>query len=223
MLEPARLENALIPAVPVPFDAQGEIAASAQAGYAQWMGRQSIEGVAVWAHTGRGLRLTEPQRASVLECWRRFLPAPRLVIAAAGADPGLADPDQVILKARGMARQALDLGADALLVHPPTAFRERPDRDALILDYHAVIADVGLPLILFYLYEAAGGISYGTETLRKLLERPEVLGIKVATLDSVITFQDLVSFIQVVAPDKVFITGEDRFLGYSLMCGARRH
>jgi len=57
--------------------------------------------------------------------------------------------------------------------------------------------------------------------LSRLLERPEVVGIKVATLDSVITFQDLASLIEAVAPGKVLITGEDRFLGYSLMCGAR--
>ena len=64
-------------------------------------------------------------------------------------------------------------------------------------------------------------VRYGTETLSRLLERPEVLGIKVATLDSVITFQDLASLIEAVAPGKVLITGEGRFLGYSLMCGAQ--
>src|SRR5208282_5477158 len=96
----------------------------------------SLQGqiVAVWAHTGRGLRLAETERAMVLECWRNSVPAPRLVIAAAGGSPGMAEPVQVILSARSMARQALDLGADAVLVHPPTAFRDRPDRDALILN-----------------------------------------------------------------------------------------
>ncbi len=221
MLEPAVLSHALIPAVPVPFNSQREIDIPAQVQYAQWMVGQPIDGVAVWAHTGRGLRLSEDQRASVLECWRKALSSPRLVIAAAGGTPDLADPDQVILSARNMARQARDLGADALLVHPPTALRGRADRDALILVYHAAIAEVGLPLILFYLYEAAGGISYSTDTLRELLGRPEVVGIKIATLDSVMTFQDVASLIQVAAPTKVLITGEDRFLGYSLMCGAR--
>ena len=109
MLKSAYLHNVLIPAVPVPFDAQGKIDASAQERYARWMAQQPIEGVAVWAHTGRGLRLAETERAMVLECWRNSVPAPRLVIAAAGASPGMADPGQVILSARSMARQALDL------------------------------------------------------------------------------------------------------------------
>ncbi len=45
--------------------------------------------------------------------------------------------------------------------------------------------------------------------------------MKIATLDSVMTFQDLARLMASVAPQKVVITGEDRFLGYSLMCGAR--
>ena len=65
-------------------------------------------------------------------------------------------------------------------------------------------------LILFYLYEEAGGVRYGTETLSRLLEWPEVVGIKVATLDSVITFQDLASLIEAVAPGKVLIPRQER-------------
>ena len=220
MLLSTQLRGTLIPAVPVPFRGLGEIDEPAQERYARWMAEQPIGGVAVWAHTGRGLRLDEAPRAGVLECWRRIVPPPRFVIAAAGSAPSLADSGQVIISARTMARQASALGADAVLVHPPAAFRNRPDRDDLILDYHAAIAEAGLPLILFYLYEEAGGISYKTDLLVKLLAMPEVLGIKVATLDSDITFQDLAYLMERHASDKVLITGEDRFLGYSLMCGA---
>jgi 4-hydroxy-tetrahydrodipicolinate synthase len=119
-----------------------------------------------------------------------------------------------------MARQAAGLGANALLVHPPVAFRARPDCDRLLLDYHASIATAGLPLVLFYLYEAAGGISIPASALAELLSRPEVVGIKVATLDSVMTFQDVARFVRDHAARKLMITGEDRFLSYSLMCGA---
>jgi len=84
MHDSACLHNVLIPAVPVPFDAQGKIDAPAQERYAPWMAQQPIVGVAVWAHTGRGLRLAQTERAIVLECWRQAVGAPRLVIAAAG-------------------------------------------------------------------------------------------------------------------------------------------
>jgi 4-hydroxy-tetrahydrodipicolinate synthase len=121
-----------------------------------------------------------------------------------------------------MAEHARSLGADALLCYAPARFRERErsDRDRLILEYHEAIASVGLPLILFYLYEAAGGISYSPDVLSRLLAMNEVIGIKIATLDSIMTYQDVLALCKRVAPEKLVITGEDRFLGYSLMCGA---
>ena len=134
----------------------------------------------------------------------------------------LADSGQVIISAQSHGASSLSLWGRCV-ARPPAHRLPRPaDRDTLILDYHAAVAEAGLPLILFYLYEEAGGISYSPDLLRKLLAMPEVLGIKVATLDSVMTFQDLAQpDRRRDAPDKVLITGEDRFLGYSLMCGAQ--
>jgi 4-hydroxy-tetrahydrodipicolinate synthase len=48
----------------------------------------------------------------------------------------------------------------------------------------------------------------------------QVVAIKMATLDSVMTFQDVANLLQREAADVSLITGEDRFMGYSLMCGA---
>ena len=173
MLEPGGLHGALIPAVPVPFRADGEIDLAAQERYAEWMARQPVDGVAVWAHTGRGLRLDPDQRAVVLAILAEALGPSRFVIAAAGAEPGLVDPGEVMISARSMARQARRLGADVLLIHPPVAFRHRHDRDTLILDYHAAIAEAGLPMILFYLYEDAGGISLRRASPDSLLDDAE--------------------------------------------------
>jgi 4-hydroxy-tetrahydrodipicolinate synthase len=216
------LVGRLFPAVPVPFGPSGDVHETGLERYAAWMATQPIGGVAVWAHTGRGLLITDGVRERVMNTWRRVLPAKSLLIAAAGAVVGVQQPpSRVIASAHAMARLAADLGAVAILVHPPASFRDHPDRDALVLEYHARIAEAGLPLVLFYLYEAAGGITYPPEVLIELLARPEVLGIKVATLDSVMTFQDVARLVKTHAPDKLIITGEDRFLGYSLMCGAQ--
>jgi 4-hydroxy-tetrahydrodipicolinate synthase len=120
-----------------------------------------------------------------------------------------------------MAEQAATLGADGLLVYPPTWLKTAEARDELILDLHSQLSHVGPPLILFYLYEAAGGISYTPAVLDELLSLPNVAGIKMATLDSVMTYQDIARQIQEKHPDKLLITGEDRFLGYSLQRGAQ--
>jgi 4-hydroxy-tetrahydrodipicolinate synthase len=189
-----RLDGGLIPAVPVPFRGN-EVDAAAQRAYAGWMARQPVAGVAVWAHTGRGPHLSGNVRREVLDTWREAMPD-RVIVAGA--------------RDIGMAIEARRGKADALL-----AFPERQDP----VGHHRRLSRE-LPVIAFYLYEAAGGISYDESTLHAILELPNVIGIKVATLDSVMTFQRIAAVLR-SHPSKLLITGEDRFLGYSLLLGAR--
>ena len=189
-----RLEGGLIPAVPVPFRG-ADIDDAGQRGYARWMAGQPVAGVAVWAHTGRGPHLSGEQRRQVLETWREALPD-RVIVAGA--------------RDIGMAIEARRGKADALLAFPhandPIGHHQRLSRE--------------LPLIAFYLYSAAGGVDYDDRTLHGILELPNVIGIKVATLDSVMTFQRIAAVLR-DHPTKLLITGEDRFLGYSVLLGAR--
>jgi len=131
----------------------------------------------------------------VLSTWRAALPDKVIVAGANSVE---------------MAREAKALGADALLAFPRRADPVR---------YHQALGRE-LPVIAFYLYEAAGGVAYDDDTIRGLLDLPDVIGIKVATLDSVMTFQRIAEVARAY-PDKLLVTGEDRFLGYSLMMGAR--
>ena len=215
----ARLDGGLIPAVPVTFDAGGRFHAAAHESYLRHMAAQPVAGAAVWAHTGRGLML-EPELADrVMADWRAALPG-KVIVAGAGA-PATSDPAEATRRSVEMAERAARLGADALLCYAPAWLRGRDDADGLIVEHHRRLAAVGLPLVLFYLYEAAGGISYSPAVLDELLGMPEAVGIKSATLDSVMTYQDLSRRIAARHPGKLLITGEDRFLGYSLMRGAR--
>ena len=188
-----RLRWGLVPAVPVPFRGD-RLDAEAQRGYARWMAGHRVAGVAVWAHTGRGPRLSTEQRREVLETWREALPD-RVVVA------GARDITMAIEARRGH--------ADALLAFPersdPVAHHRRLSRE--------------LPVLAFYLYEAAGGVAYDDDTLHAILDLPGVVGIKVATLDSVMTFQRIAALMR-GHPDKLLVTGEDRFYGYSVMAGA---
>ena len=163
--------------------------------YASWMAAHQVAGVAVWAHTGRGPHLSADQRRRVLAAWRRALPLSTIVAGATSV---------------AMAAEAKAGGADAILAFPRT---DDP------VNYHEALGRE-LPVIAFYLYEAAGGVAYDNATLHALLALPAVIGIKVATLDSVVTFQRIAGLMR-DHPDKLLITGEDRFLGYSLTMGAR--
>jgi 4-hydroxy-tetrahydrodipicolinate synthase len=215
----ARLDGGLVPAVPVTLDGAGRLHAAAHDSYLRHMSGQPVAGVAVWAHTGRGLMLGRGMAAAVLRDWRAALPH-KVIVAGAGAPPGTS-ASEATRHSVEMAERAALLGADAVLAYAPTWLRGREDAGRLIVEHHRRLAAAGLPLVLFYLYEEAGGVSYPPEVLDELLSMPEVVGIKMATLDSVMTYQDVARRIAERHPDKLLITGEDRFLGYSLMRGAR--
>ncbi|UCD23982.1 MAG: dihydrodipicolinate synthase family protein [Gemmatimonadota bacterium] len=220
-----RLRHRVVPAVPVPFDVDGGIDDAAVLQYAQWMATQPVGAVAVWAHTGRGLLLSESQRARVLEMWLGALKETPIIcgVGAPDTEELPTDPrartDRVIELAVSVAAAARDGGAAGLLVYPPTALRDLQDLNDRVVELHRAIADVGLPTIAFYLYHDAGGISYAFETINRLLDLGGVIGIKVATLDSVMTFQDVAGEV-LRHTGALLISGEDRFLGYSLTLGA---
>jgi 4-hydroxy-tetrahydrodipicolinate synthase len=215
----ATLAGGLIPAVPVLFDREHRFHERAHEAYVSVMSSQPIAGVAVWAHTGRGLFLDDVTAERVLRQWRAAVDTP--LIAGVGARNNDATPQAATNATLVMASRAADYGADAFLVYPPSWLKHHEQRYALIVEHHEHLGKFGLPLVLFYLYEAAGGISYTRTVLDELLSLPNVIGIKMATLDSVMTYQDVATQLRTRHPDKLLITGEDRFLGYSLRRGAK--
>ena len=215
----ATLTGGLIPAAPVMFDRDDRFHERAHKAYVEYMRTQPITGVAVWAHTGRGLHLDADTARRVIEDWRTALPNKPL-IAGVGHNHK-SSPKEATEATLAMASSAARYGADALLVYPPSWLSDHELRDSLIVEHHARLAEFGMPLILFYLYEAAGGVRYTVDVLDALLSLPNVVGIKMATLDSVMTYQDVAAHIQTHHSDTLLITGEDRFLGYSLRKGAR--
>ncbi len=219
------LRGAVIPAVPVPFSSRGQIDRPAQARYLSWMSGQKVGGIAVWAHTGRGLRLNEEQRSEVLVAWKKGMGNTPIVCGVGVPHgtrlpaPAAARTDVVVAQTVRLAIAAKSGGAAAVMVHPPAALASLRDARRRVVQLHEAVAEVGLPVIAFYLYQAASGLAYSAEMVEAILGIPRVIGIKLATLDSIMTFQELVRVVRRI-PDRLLITGEDRFLGYSLMMGA---
>jgi 4-hydroxy-tetrahydrodipicolinate synthase len=77
----------LITAVPVPFGRDGAIHEAALKRYASWMAKEAIGGVAIWAHTGRGLRLTDGNY-----CRDRFASAIKLIITGESSGFSISPP-----------------------------------------------------------------------------------------------------------------------------------
>src|SRR5881227_713346 len=113
-----RLLYGLIPAVPVTFTTTGRIDTAAQERYVAHMGRQPVAGVAIWAHTGRGLLLSREQRIQVLRAWRDGLGPGKTLIAGVGGSLQYArDGVAFVNSALSMAEDALEHGAQALMAY----------------------------------------------------------------------------------------------------------
>lgn len=221
-----RLLRRVVPAVPVPFDAGGNIDGELQALYVDWMARQSVGGVAVWAHTGRGLRLSDEQRHVTLQSWRQGL-GDLPIVAGVGVPAHATLPvspgprtDAVIGATVQMVQEAWANGADGVLVHPPRGLCGLTGQHERIVELHRAVCAVGLPGLAFYLYEAAGGVHYPPQLIQDILRVDGIIGIKVATLDSVMTFQEAAAAAARV-DGALLVTGEDRFLGYTVTWGAQ--
>src|SRR5690349_19079197 len=110
----ATLTGGLIPAAPVMFDREGRFHQQAHEAYVAYMRTQPIAGVAVWAHTGRGLHLDEDTAKRVIEDWRAALPTKPLIAGVGALNPS--DQKQATAATINMASAAARYGADALLV-----------------------------------------------------------------------------------------------------------
>jgi 4-hydroxy-tetrahydrodipicolinate synthase len=214
-----RLRGTLLPAVVTPMDSDGIVAYDALTAYAGALTAQSVGGIAVWAHTGRGLYLSAGDRAKVLETWRQATDVP--IVAGVGVPrtteaSGLREAADATVE---MALAAAAGGADAVMVYPLAALGELPDGDAQAVALHErVAAESGLPLVGFYLHGEAGGYPYSPELIKDLLSLPSMLGVKTATLDRAIGCQDAIWAGH--SSGKLLITGEDRMYGPSFMWGA---
>lgn len=214
-----RLRGGLVPALATPMTEEGAIEPDALERYDAAIGARGASAVAVWAHTGRGPHLDAAGRRTVLRAAVDASGVP--VIAGVGAPAGTAaTPAAVIRGAMSAAAEAAAGGADALMVFPPVALRHLPGREDATLEVHRRIAELGLPIVLFLLHGEAGGFTYSQGLLRELLSIPQTVGIKLATLDSAMTCQDVIALVRSESPDRLAITGEDRMYGPSLMWGS---
>ncbi|UQS29262.1 dihydrodipicolinate synthase family protein [Streptomyces fradiae] len=214
-----RLRGTVLPAVLTPMDASGAVDFAALRRYAERMATERIGGVAVWAHTGRGLHLAEADRRRVLEVWRDAVDLP--VVAGAGVPRALrgAPLDEAEDAAVAMAARAAELGADAVMVYPVARHHALPDGEERAARLHERVAEAsGLPVLGFLLHGEAGGYPYAPGLVRRLLEQPSTAGIKIATLDRAVDCQDALRAAE--GTGALLVTGEDRMFGPSLMWGA---
>lgn len=202
----------IIPAIVTPMTNEGALDLPALRRYAGWLAGQGPVALAVNVDTGEGPHLTPDEKRQTLETVAEAVAGKCKVVG------GVAGPST----AQGVAnaRAARDAGADALLVFPISAFLGQPLNPEVPYRYHAAIAEaVDLPLILFQLQPALGGVLFTTEILHKLITIPSVAAIKEASFDAM-RFLQVKAALASASRKITFLTGNDNFICESFILGA---
>jgi 4-hydroxy-tetrahydrodipicolinate synthase len=201
--------NGLIPATVLPMFADGSIDEDSLRSYIGWVVGQGPVALAINVDTGEGPHLTHDEKIRVLKIVRDVTELP--IVA------GLAGPstDAAVRQAKDF-REA---GADALLVFPIPAYLSEPLDVRVPVAYHEAIAAVGLPLVLFQLQPALGGVNLEPDTLRAMAAVDGVVAIKEASFDAR-RFIDTVNVLADLDHPITMLTGNDNFILESFILGA---
>lgn len=202
----------IIPAIVTPMTNTGDLDLPALRRYTQWLAEQGPVALAVNVDTGEGPHLTADEKRQTLETVAEAVAGKCKVIG------GVAGPSTAQGVANARAAQAA--GAEALLVFPIPAFLGQPLNPEVPYRYHAAIAEsVDLPLILFQLQPALGGVLFTAEILHKLITIPSVAAIKEASFDAMRFLQVKVT-LESASRKITFLTGNDNFICESFILGA---
>lgn len=202
----------MVPAAIVPMNEEYELQYESYARYVEWLIQEKAVAIAVNMDTGEGPQLSNEERRKVVKTAVATARGRAAIIAGVmGATTG---------GAVEMAQMYKDAGADGLVIFPNAAFRNEPLDPRIAYNYHKAIGDAtGLPMVLFQLAPVFGGVNYTREVLLRMLEIPEVVGIKEASFDAQY-FALTMDTLRMSGRDLAILTGNDRFITESFLLGA---
>jgi 4-hydroxy-2-oxoglutarate aldolase len=159
---------AVFPPMSTPF-AGGEVNTKAiGSNIERWL-RDGVGGVVALGSNGEAPLLEEGEADRVIGAAREAVPRGKMLIAGTGRESTPATIDA--------SRRAASLGADAVLVRTPSYFKGRMTPDAFLRHYRAV-ADASPVPVLLYNYPAVTGVNLAPDTVARLAEHPNIVGVK---------------------------------------------
>jgi 4-hydroxy-tetrahydrodipicolinate synthase len=181
--------------------------------YIRWLrGFEGVKALAVNMDTGEGPHLSQEERRRVLETYADETQGQTPLLAGIAA--------RYTAEAVELARDAASLGASGLVVFPIPAFAGELLPPELPFEYHAAIARAtDLPLVLFQLQPALGGVIFTPEALQRLLEIDQVVAIKEASFDRG-CFAETAGLLASAPRRIALLTGNDNFILDSFLAGA---
>jgi 4-hydroxy-2-oxoglutarate aldolase len=201
-----RLGGVLIPFT-TPFTAEERIDHGAIRSNIEKWNRTGIIGYVALGSTGERVHLSERECLDVLETARREVPTSMAFIVGAGQQGTRETIREIKLFA--------DTGADAALVITPHFYRRAMTPDALISFYSTVAEASPVPIILYNMPDNTG-IALAADTVAKLSEHQNIIGLKDSSSD-IVNFAEIV---RLVPNDFAVMAGNGNLVFATMSAGA---
>ena len=166
-----------------------------------------MSGFVVLGSTGERVHLDEREYLEVIETSRCVVTNDFAFLVGAGQQSTAGTIAEV--------QRAADVGADAVLVITPHFYRSAITQEALVTYYSAVADASPIPLML-YSMPALTGIKIEPQTIARLSEHPNIIGVKDSSND-IAGFKETV---RLCPDDFAVMTGNGTVLLDALKCGA---
>jgi len=176
--------SGIMPANILPFRADLSIDEPAYRKHLRWLAETpGVTGIVANGHAAEVASLSREERRRALAIALDEVAGACPIVAGVYTD-GTAEAVE-------LARDARAAGAAGVLLFPPTLFmwgaQLKPD---MVVRHYREVAAVGLPIIAFE-YPPVSGIGYSADTLARLAEIPQVVGVKDWSNDIVAFEQNL--------------------------------
>ena len=170
-------------------------------GFAARLAEAPIRGLYINGGTGDGASLTQAERERTAEL---LIPGLKQAGRCAIVHVGQTTTRQ----AAALAEHAMAHGADAVASIPP---RKGWDQ---VEDYYRILAATGAPVFVYYI-PGVTGMTAGLDEMKRLLDIPGVLGLKLSDWNVFLLRQ-----VKLAYPEKIVYSGFDEMLLPGLLYGA---
>lgn len=189
-------------------DSGGDLASNAFRSNIKAHIAEGLAGVLVAGSTGEAALLDEDERLRLTELARAVVPTDRWLLAGTGAE----STRECVRRTRN----AVDRGADAVLVVPPHYYGPAMTEDALWAHYSRVADESAVPVLLYNIPKYTH-LSLAPSLVHALAEHPNIVGIKDSTGDMTL----LRAYLEAQSEHFTVLTGHAGTVLEALTHGAR--
>ncbi len=186
-----------ITALITPFR-DGEVDERAFQEFVDWQIREGTNGLVPVGTTGESPTLSHDEHKRVVALCLEVAKGKVPVIAGTGSN--------ATAEAIDLTRHAREAGADAALIVTP--YYNKPTQEGLYRHYEAIATAVDIPIIIYNI-PGRSIVDMSVDTMARLAELPNIVGVKDATADLARPLATRVA----IGPDFCQLSGEDATIG----------